>query len=92
MTLVEVMVMSQDRQGPGAEESGASATRPPPRETSGAVERVPRQQALERPPSEPPDPPAPLERTRDLGLLLTMFSALVALVGRSWLNFPQYSV
>ncbi len=43
-------------------------------------------------PSEPPDAPAPLELTRDLGWLLTMLSALGALVGGSWLHFPQDSV
>ena len=92
MTLVEVMVMSQDRQGPGAQEASASSTRPPRRETSGDVGRVPRHEALERPPSEPPDAPAPLELTRDLGWLLTMVSALGALVGGSWMRFPQDSV
>ena len=42
--------------------------------------------------SEPPDAPAPLELTRDLGWLLAMVSALGALVGGSWLHFPQDSV
>lgn len=84
--------MSQDRQGPGAQEASASSTRPPRRETSGAVERAPRHEELERPPSEPPDAAAPLELTRDLGWLLTMVSALGALVGGSWLRFPQDSV
>src|SRR5215213_3847632 len=88
MTLVEVMVMSQDRQGPGAQEASASSTRPPG-ETSDAVERGPRHQALERPPSEPPDAPAPLELTRDLGWSLTMVSALGALVGGSWMRSPR---
>jgi len=90
MTLVEVMVMSQDRQGPGAPEASASSTRPRGRETSGAVERVPGHQASDRRPSEP-GAPAPLELTRDLGWLLTMSSALGALVGGSWLRFPQDS-
>jgi FtsH-binding integral membrane protein len=76
MTLVEVMVMSHDRQAPGAQEASSSSPRPPPRETSGAVERVPRH----------------LEVIRDLGWLLTMLSALGALVGGSWMHFPQDSV
>ena len=92
MTLVEVMVMSQDRQGPGVQDASASSTRAPRRETSGSVDRVPPHQTLERPPSEPPDAPAPLELTRDLGWLLTMVSALGALVGGSWMRFPQDSV
>ena len=90
MTLVEVMVMSQDRQGPAAQD--VSKFHAPRRETSGDVERVPRHQALDRPPSEPPDAPAPPELTRDLGWLLTMVSALGALVGGSWMRFPQDSV
>ena len=84
--------MSQERQAPGVQDAGASSTRATRGETSRDVERVPRHQALERPPTEQPDPPAPLELTRDLGWLLTMVSALGALVGGSWMRFPQDSV
>jgi hypothetical protein len=92
MTLVEVMAMSQDRRVPRVQDAGASSTQSPRRETSGDVERVRRDPGPERRPSEPPDAPAPLELTRDLGWLLTMVSALGALVGGSWLHFPQDSV
>ena len=76
----------------GVRDAGAGSTQSQRRGTSGDVERRPRNPGLERPLREPRDAPAPLELTRDLGWLLAMVSALGAMVGGSWLRFPQDSV